>query len=52
MRKTYGLGGTFNLDEAHTAVASNGKSFVVTETGNLNTGFLTSLVDCVRAIDL
>ena len=46
-RGTYGLGRAFNFDEAHTAVSSDGKSLVITETRNLNTSLLAGLVDGV-----
>ena len=51
-RGTYGLGRAFNFDEAHTAVSSDGKSFVITETRNLNTSLLAGLVDGIRTVNL
>ena len=49
---TYGLGRAFDFNKAHTAVSSNGKPLMVTEAGNLNASLLTSLVDCVGAVNL
>jgi len=49
---TYGLGRTFDFNEAHTAVAGNGKSLMVAETRNLNASLLTGLVDSIGAVNL
>ena len=49
---TYGFWGAFNLNEAHTAVSGNGKSFVVAEPWNLNACFLTGLENGIGAVNL
>lgn len=38
-----GLGGFFNLDKAHTAVASNRKSTMITKPRNVNSSDLAGL---------
>ena len=47
---TYRFGRALHLNQAHAAIASNRKSLMVAETGNLNARLLASLVNSVRSV--
>jgi hypothetical protein len=47
-----GLGGLFDLNQAHSAVSGDGKTLVVTETGDVNASLLASLDNGRSSLDL
>jgi hypothetical protein len=47
-----GLGGLFNLNQAHSAVSGDGKTLVVTETRDVNASLITSLNNGRSSLDL